>query len=194
LELPIIEIKSVDEMKSDRQNWKRAFYSIALLLISGCATTPEEQLRQAAADGNLLRVETFLEQGVNAQAADARGITALHLATKHGQRNVVALLLEHGAAVNPGSQDGVTPLSIAVQEGRQEMVALLLTEGAKVNEQVQIGGATLLHVAAYRGDQEIVRLLLQHGADKQARMTSGERPVDLAHQQGHRALIPLLEP
>jgi ankyrin len=96
--------------------------------------------------------------------------------------------------VNPESQDGVTPLSTAVQEGRRETVALLLAKGAQVNEQVQIGGATLLHVAAYRGDQEIVSLLLQHGADKQARMTSGERPVDLAQQQGHRALIPLLEP
>ena len=181
-------------MKPDRPDWKRAFYSLTLLLISGCATSPEEQLRQAAAEGNLLRVETFLEQGVNAQAADARGITPLHLATKHGQRNVVALLLERGAAVNPGSQDGVTPLSIAVREGRREMVALLLAKGAQVNEQAQIGGATLLHVAAYRGDQEIVSLLLQHGADKQARMTSGERPIDLAQQQGHQALIPLLEP
>lgn len=167
---------------------------LALLFISGCVTTPEEQLRLAAADGNLLRVETFLGQGVNIQASDVRGITALHLATKHGHRNVAALLLKQGAAVNPASQDGVTPLSVAVQGGRQEMVALLLANGAQVNEQAQIGGTTLLHVAAYRGDLEIVSLLLQHGADKQARMTSGERPVDLAQQQGHRALIPLLEP
>lgn len=176
-------------------NWKRALCSLALLFASSCiTTTPEEQLRLAAAEGNLLRVETFVSQGVNAQAADARGITPLHLAAKNGHRNVVALLLERGAVVNPESQDGITPLSVAVQEGRREIVALLLARGARVNEQVQIGGATLLHVAAYRGDQEIVSLLLQHGADKQARMTSGERPVDLAQQQGHQALIPLLEP
>ena len=106
----------------------------------------------------------------------------------------MALLLERGAAANPRSQDGITPLSIAVQEGQREMVALLLEKGAQVNEQVQIGGTTLLHVAAYRGDQEIVSLLLQYGADKQARMTSGERPVDLAQGQGHQALVPLLEP
>lgn len=167
---------------------------VVLILISGCVTTAEKKLRQAAADGNLLRVETFLGQGINIQASDARGITALHLATKHGHQNVAALLLKQGAAVNPESQDGITPLSIAVQEGRRDMVALLLAKGARVNEQVQIGGTTLLHVAAYRGDQEIVSLLLQHGADKQARMTSGERPVDLALQQGHTSLIPLLEP
>lgn len=176
------------------RNWGLTFSLFAFVLLSGCVTDPEEKLRHAAADGNLLRVETFLGQGVNIQAADARGITALHLAAKHGHRNVVALLLKQGAVVNPASQDGVTPLSVAVQEGRREMVTLLLASGAQVNEQMQIGGATLLHVAAYRGDQEIISLLLQHGADREARMTSGERPVDLARQQGHHALIPLLEP
>lgn len=181
-------------MKSATPNWGTALCAFTLLLLSGCVTPPEEKLRQAAADGNLLRVQTFLEQGVPPQTADARGITPLHLAAKHGHRDVAALLLERGVAVNPGSQDGVTPLSTAVQEGRREMVALLLEKGAQVQEQVQIGGTTLLHVAAYRGDQEIITLLLQHGADKQARMTSGERPVDLAQQQGHQALIPLLEP
>ncbi len=181
-------------MTSDTLNWKRVLWSLTLLLISGCAAAPEEMLRQAAADGKLLRVETFLGQGVNAESADARGMTPLHLAAKNGYQNEVALLLRQGAAVKPKSQDGITPLSIAVQEGRRDLVALLLANGAQVNEQVQIGGVTLLHVGAYRGDQEIISLLLQHGADKQARMTSGERPVDLAQQQGHQALIPLLEP
>ncbi|MFO0701867.1 MAG: ankyrin repeat domain-containing protein [Nitrospira sp.] len=176
------------------RNWGLAFSLFALILTSGCVTAPEERLRQAAAEGNLLRVETFVSQGVNAQATDARGITPLHLAAKNGHRNVVALLLERGAAVNPESQDGLTPLSIAVQEGQRELVALLLETGAQVKAQVQIGGVTLLHVAAYRGDQEIVSLLLRHGADKHARMTSGERAVDLAQQQGHQTLIPLLEP
>ncbi len=181
-------------MKSVTPNCKTALCAFTLLLISGCVTTPEEKLRQAVVDGNLLRVRTFLEQGVNAQTADARGITPLHLAAKHGHRNMVEVLLERVSAVNLKSQDGITPLSIAVQEGRRELVALLLEKGAQVQEQVQIGGATLLHVAAYRGNQEIISLLLQHGADKQARMTSGERPVDLAQQQGHTTLIPLLEP
>lgn len=175
-------------------NWELVITILALILISGCMTTPEEQLREAAAEGNVLRVQTLLEQGVTAQVADERGITPLFMAAKNGHRNVIALLLEHGAAMNPARQDGVTPLFVAVQEGRLGVVALFLEKGADVNAQARIGGVTPLHIGAYKGDQAIVAFLLEHGADKNARMTSGERPVDLATSQGHTALIPLLEP
>jgi ankyrin repeat protein len=179
-------------MKPIASHW--ALGLCPLVLLSSCMTVPEEKLRLAAAEGNLLRVQTFLEQGISAQAADGRGVTPLFLAAKHGHRNVVALLLERGAAISPMRQDGVTPIFIAAQEGQREVVALLLKNGADINEQARIGSVTLLHLAAYRGDQELITLLLQHGANKHARMTSGERPVDLAQAQGHAALIPLLEP
>lgn len=181
-------------MKPVAPNWKLAFCSLTLVFITGCVSTPEERLRMAAAEGNLLRVETFLEQGINVEAADERGVTPLFLAVKNGHRDVMALLLKRGAEVNASRQDGVTPLFIAVQEGRRDVAALLLENGGEVNAQARFGGVTLLHVGAYRGDQAIVTLLLRHGADKNARMSSGERPVDLADQQGYRVLVPLLEP
>ena len=181
-------------MKPVATHWTLALCPLVLVLLSSCMTAPEEKLRMAAAEGNLLRVRTFLGQGIGAQAADVHGVTPLFLAAKNGHRDVVALLLERGAAMNPIRQDGVTPIFIAVQEGQQEVVALLLTHGADTNAQARISDVTLLHVAAYRGDQELITLLLRHRANKQARMTSGERPVDLAQAQGHAALIPLLEP
>jgi len=179
-------------MKPVASHW--ALGLCPLVLLSSCMTAPEEKLRLAAAEGNLLRVQTFLGQGISAQVADERGVTPLLLAAKHGHRDVAALLLERGTLVEPTRQDGVTPLFMAVQEGHRDVVALLLEKGAHVKAQAKIGDVTLLHVAAYRGDQEMIRLLLHHEADKNARMTSGERPVDLAQAQGHAALIPLLEP
>ena len=164
------------------------------LLVSGCVSTPEEQLRTAAMDGYLLRVERLLADGVTAQAPDERGMTPLHLAVKHGHREVVAFLLNHGAPMDHPRQDGVTPLFLAAQEGRRDIVALFLEKGAEVNAQARIGSVTLLHLGAYRGDHDMVTLLLKYRADKNARMSSGERPVDLARQQGHTLLIPLLEP
>jgi ankyrin repeat protein len=55
-------------------------------------------------------------------------------------------------------------------------------------------GWTALHVAAAKGYQEIVVMLLMQGADKSAKDTKGQRPVDRARQQGHAALVSLLEP
>ena len=184
------------ELNVTHSVWSRwsTIISMALILITGCATSPEEQLRKAAAEGNILRVQTFLEQGVSTQAADEQGITPIFLAAKNGHRDVVALLLQRGDSVNPTRQDGVTPLFVAGQERRLDVLALLLEKGANVNVQAPIGGVTLLHIGAFRGDRETVTLLLRHGADKNARMTAGERPVDLARTQGHTALIPLLEP
>jgi ankyrin len=173
---------------------KLAGFLLALLLSSGCVSTPEEKLRTAAMDGYLIRVERLLADGVSTQAADERGMTPLHLAAKHGHREVIVILLDHGAPMDQIRQDGVTPLFLAAQEGRRDIVALFLERGAEVNSQGRVGSVTLLHLGAYRGDHDMVALLLKYGADKNARMSSGERPVDLARQQGHIALIPILEP
>lgn len=167
---------------------------LTLLLVGGCVSTPEQQLRTAAMDGYLIRVERLLMDGVSPQAADERGMTPLHLAAKNGRREVVAFLLDHGAPMDQIRQDGVTPLFLAAQEGRRDIVTLFLEKGAEVNTQARVGSVTLLHLGAYRGDQDMVALLLKYGADKNARMSSGERPVDLARQQGHTIVIPLLEP
>jgi ankyrin repeat protein len=173
---------------------KCALSLLALLLVSGCVSTPEEKLRVAAMDGYAIRVERLLIDGVSPQAADERGVTPLHLAVKNGHREVIAILLDHGASMDHIRQDGVTPLFLAAQEGRRDIVALFLERGAEINQQARVGNGTLLHLGAYRGDQDMVALLLKYGADKNARMSSGELPVDLARQQGHTTLVPLLEP
>jgi len=182
-------------MKSGESRRVAFACTITLLLLSGCVTTPEERLRQAATDGNLSRVETLLGEGASLRAADERGASPLLMATKNGHRDVVALLLEKGASVNQPRHDGVTPFMIAVQEGNPDIVALFLEKGKDVNVRAPlVAGITLLHVAAHRGNREIVLMLLKHGGDKYARTMSGERPVDLARQHGHTALIPLLDP
>ena len=53
-------------------------------------------------------------------------------------------------------------------------------------------GQTALMLAARRGDEALVRLLLAAGADRARTDPGGRTAADLARQQGHAALAPLL--
>jgi ankyrin repeat protein len=170
-------------------------FSIALvpLLFDGCLSS-DQGFRQAILDGDQAKISALLARGANVEVADEQGMTPLLLAIKQGRPDVVELLLNHGADIHHAAHDGVTPLFLAIRERRSDLVALLLDKGADVNTRGAISGVTPLHVGAYTGDTEILRLLLRHGANKQARMTSGELPVDLVRPFGRTELIELLEP
>jgi ankyrin repeat protein len=90
--------------------------------------------------------------------------------------------------------DGASPLFIAAEKGHRDIVSLLLDHGADVRQATTNNSMTAMHVAALHGHRKIVSLLLKHGADKSVKATTGHRPVDFARQQGHSALVPLLEP
>jgi ankyrin len=176
---------------------KIAIYALSfwgLLVLNGCIASPEHRLREAIVKGDSAQAAAVLAQGAKVETTDELGMTPLLLAVKHGHRPMVELLLEKGADLSHARHDGLTPLFMAIREGRTDMVALLLEKGADVNVRGAISSVTPLHIGAYEGNQEIVTLLLKYGADKQARMTSGELPVDLARQLGRTDLIKLLEP
>lgn len=58
--------------------------------------------------------------------------TALHIAARRGDVDVVKLLLSYGAHVNGGTVDLMTPLHEACFGGHPEAVAILISEGAEV--------------------------------------------------------------
>ena len=85
----------------------------------------------AAEGGELEALKKHLERGVDLDAANNQGYTALHMAVRGGQKKAVALLLEKGANVNAECK-GKTPLEFA---GKNEEIAALLREkGGKTGE------------------------------------------------------------
>jgi len=150
----------------------------------------------AAQNGHRDVVALLLDKGAAVNQMRIDGGTALIIAAQNGHRDIVKLLLEKGAAVNQAMQDGATPLLITAQNGHRDVMELLLDKGAAVN-QAMSDGRTPLHAAAYFGHRDIVTLLLKYSADKSTEVTMGSlrgsRPVDLARQQGHTAVIALLE-
>jgi ankyrin repeat protein len=90
----------------------------------------DEELLDAAWDGDTARVKELLRKGANVNAKSAGGSTPLHYAAFWGYVDVAKLLLDHGADVNARDDRGWTPLHFAAAEGRAGVARLLLERGA----------------------------------------------------------------
>ena len=78
----------------------------------------EENLRVVAeTDKNLAVVQRLLDRGVNPNAVDWRGRTAVHVAARHGAAKNLHAFLQAGGGPNVQDQEGNTPLHVAIREG-----------------------------------------------------------------------------
>jgi len=79
-------------------------------------------------------IDFLLQSGVDINALDDEGDTALHDAVRFNRLSSVQFLIERGARINERNHEGHTPLDIAVSEGHSEIEALLIAEGAVRSE------------------------------------------------------------
>ena len=120
------------------------------------------------------------------------GATALMLAAKAADVEVMRLLLDHGADPTINTEDDITPLmaasgiSWASNQDRAseaqvlEAVRLLVEElGADVNA-VSGVGETAMHAAAYRGANRVVQYLFDRGAKLDVVALDGRTPLRVA--------------
>jgi hypothetical protein len=128
-----------------------------------------------------------------------RAMTALGIAAKRGDIDMMRLLLREGSA-NPdgtGSHDQyytATPLFAAVQARNIEAVKLLLQVNTDVNSSASIhpdtdGGATAMYYAAKHGLLEIAMFLHSYGALLCIPSGRGDTPMDIALANGHTAFV-----
>ena len=111
-------------MKRARCAWVGAMVvSVVLLPVLGAfasiqyASTEENLRVLAETDKNLAVVEQLLDRGVNPNAVDWRGRTAVHVAARHGAAKNLHAILQAGGSPNVQDQDGNTPLHVAIREG-----------------------------------------------------------------------------
>jgi ankyrin repeat protein len=123
----------------------------------------ESALHHAARVGDLVALQSRLDQGVKADAFDAEGRTALLEAVKAGHPQVVSALLAAGAGPGVASVSGRTPLIEAAENGRIQSAQLLIKAGADLNA-VQRGWGSALETAEKTGHLQVAALLRQAGA------------------------------
>ena len=133
----------------------------------------------------------LLDRGASPDAAMLDGGTALHLASKGGDADMVRLLIERGATVDARTGEGLTPLHEAVAHNQMSAVRLLLDRGANIalpDEQKK----SPLHLAAELGQRSMVQLLLDHGASVGAIDAEERTPLHEPAGRGHEAVVRLL--
>ncbi|WP_186083098.1 helix-turn-helix domain-containing protein [Burkholderia gladioli] len=91
-------------------------------------------------------------------------------------------------ALNARTANGETPLHYAARRGNPDGLALLLAHGADVHA-VDEFGLTALHHGAEVGHWDVVLLLLAYGARPDQKSYDGQSAIDLAKNEGIRAVL-----
>ena len=138
-------------------------------------------------------VERLVQRGVDVNAAQGDGATALHWAVYNDDLSTVNVLIGAAAHVNVSNDFGVTPLYIAGSNGSGPIVRALLAAGAKANIPAGANAVTPLMVAARSGSVDAVRTLLSHGADVNAtEKAHGQTALMWAVANRHREVVRVL--
>lgn len=161
-------------------------------------------------DDSLADIEALKSISSALKNKDKNGQTALHLAVKKNNSEIVSLLLNQGISVDEQDNEGQTALHIAAKQSYDKIASLLanknadiyikdnagktpadyaILSGAKLIKAIArknnvnnglVDGHTLLHEAASLGNPELTQGLIQLGADVNAVDKDGLLPVDYA--------------
>ena len=152
----------------------------------------DENLRLAAEEGNVLRIERLLNRGADIEGRDDYGESALMYAAAADKVTVLEALIDRGAEVDGRNVHGAAALMLASSAGALGSIEILLNRGADINARNKVG-MTALMTAAYHNQAEAVSLLLSRGADAAMRRgVKRKTALDIAVEEGNLEVIDLL--
>ncbi|MCB9765980.1 MAG: ankyrin repeat domain-containing protein [Alphaproteobacteria bacterium] len=156
-----------------------------------CAPGLPTPLIAAAFNGHGAVVRRLLDLGVDLEAVNVQGRTALHQASDQGHAGIVRLLLEAGADADRASLYDHTPLHIAAWQDHFDVVKALLAAKARVDS-VDVNGDTPLALAATEAVPDVVQALLEAGASVEQPNHYGQTPLVRAAMSGQDVNVRLL--
>lgn len=170
--------------KGANPNVKDNLKGIPLLFTGGGMASA---LMEAAKTKDTAALRLFLEMGLDVNAMDNNGNTALTEAALRGNLEAVKLLLAAGADVNHKTKlpTQTNALALAATRNSVPVARELIKSGADVNA-TDGSGSTPLMWAAYseQGSASMLDLLLAAGASADVRNKAGETPMMWALRNG----------
>lgn len=122
--------------------------------------------------------KTLIALGVDVDAQNLSGKTALSDACRSAKKDMAILLIRNGADINATDATGRTVLMDAISSNNEEMVRLLLSYKANVQIQ-EMSGQNAYHEAALTGNIGIINLIRKAGGNPLGRDAAGDTPFSL---------------
>ena len=159
-----------DAMDSDNKtalDWADKYPLIAKMLAGSGAMASKAAFLKAVSAGDFKTIQMYMDGGMDADATDECGVTALMMAVRNKHVGVVELLLAGGANLEATEKTRSTSaLTMAATKGHVKIAKMLLNHGA--NPDGNGSSWTPLNMAAKKGHAEIVKTLLNGGANPDA--------------------------
>jgi ankyrin repeat protein len=176
-------LKRVVQRSSGKKRGAISFILLfaAMLFFAGCSKSPEghkaeieqkgipysnEAFFKAVNGGDRELVASFIKAGIDINAKEEDGRTALLIAAEKGDAAMAALLADSGADVNARDVDGYTALMYAAYKGNLEIAELLLSHKADVHARDK-DGWTALRFALLQGKTQVAELLKKQASGKE---------------------------
>ncbi len=135
------------------------------------------ETRFSAAD-KTEKARLLTERGINIDAADESGSTALLYAVRNNApAGLIQILLNANANADIADKTGETPLIAAAKQNLPETTALLLTAGADPNKADNKMETPLRYAVKNDANPQLVKALLDHGADTRTPDINGLTPL-----------------
>lgn len=160
--------------------------------IFGSDQDDQQMLREAALEGNSVKVEQLISGNTDVNASLPDGRTALMLAAFNRHVSIMDMLLNAGAEVDFKDEHGRTALMYASTGSFPDAVRLLLENGADPNIVDAEDQYSSLMFAAAEGHFGVARVLLEHNADPTIKDKDGDTAESFARRNGHERVAELL--
>ena len=186
---------------------------VSLLVLSGCAKTgsrpatveqsqrliklrgynfDEKGFFAAAQARDVMAVNAFIDGGINANAQDGDGRTALISAAARGDLEMVNALLSRSVDINVKDKRGYTALSHAIEARYGEVEEALLNRPELDPNCRGLNDRPALSAYVWRDEKASVEKLLARGADVNLQDNDGDTALHGAAENGNVEIMRLL--
>ena len=151
----------------------------------------DDYIHAAASAGRIDSVKKHLSNGVDVNAKDKGGFTALDWAKDHPE--TANLLIKNGAKTGEElkAEAAKESVLIALEIGSLKDIKNHLSKGIDINEEIPMvqfkheKRASLLHGAVLYGGAEVIEFLINSGANVNAKDGLGNTPFDYAFEHSN---------